>query len=407
MWCGQARPRATRTGYPWPYQLEAIEVTDLAAAIRTSCRTTCLATAPAWAGFTIFRGQCIACHSDQRRGRQGRSRPERPAEHRRVSARSSSSSATSGTRRRSATATCRRRANLTAPISTPSIAYFDGHEGRRSTTRGRPDERLDCTARCSPSTPVASSTPHGRFRRASLPRPDHRTAGAGGRVRRRSPAASRCSLASTRRASPARCTARATATAPSSSTPRSPPSPAPGAASSSTSCRRDAAPASPPRRATACWCRPAATASPPSRPTSASAWGTTIVATTRWRRRCRLLGIDRAAAAAHQQPRQAGRAARGRRPHRRDRRALEVDASPFSAHYLTAKSAVGTSAGGRRRRRSPRCPRRSRFDSRGPCAARPTSSSWRRTCCRCARRRRHGSASTSISTRRRAGSAWC
>jgi mono/diheme cytochrome c family protein len=53
--------------YPWPYALAEIEVADFVKtyphAIPKVARSD-----PAWHGFEVFRGQCIACHSINREG---------------------------------------------------------------------------------------------------------------------------------------------------------------------------------------------------------------------------------------------------------------------------------------------------------------------------------------------------
>lgn len=49
--------------YPWPYQLDAIEVTDLARRWPHIVPTGLPPDGPAFAGFRIFRGECIACHA--------------------------------------------------------------------------------------------------------------------------------------------------------------------------------------------------------------------------------------------------------------------------------------------------------------------------------------------------------
>jgi hypothetical protein len=61
VWTGASQTEAD--GYPWPYQLAAIEVTDLATRYPHVTPRDVPRDGPAWAGFTIFRGQCIACHS--------------------------------------------------------------------------------------------------------------------------------------------------------------------------------------------------------------------------------------------------------------------------------------------------------------------------------------------------------
>jgi mono/diheme cytochrome c family protein len=49
--------------YPWPYQLAAIEITSFAAAYPHTIPKTAPTGSPAWAGFDVFRGECIACHA--------------------------------------------------------------------------------------------------------------------------------------------------------------------------------------------------------------------------------------------------------------------------------------------------------------------------------------------------------
>jgi mono/diheme cytochrome c family protein len=49
--------------YPWPYQLVAIELASYAKRYPHTAPAGLPADAPAWAGFGIFRGECIACHS--------------------------------------------------------------------------------------------------------------------------------------------------------------------------------------------------------------------------------------------------------------------------------------------------------------------------------------------------------
>jgi mono/diheme cytochrome c family protein len=50
-------------GYPWPYQLVAIELASYAKRYPHTAPAGLPADAPAWAGFTIFRSECIACHA--------------------------------------------------------------------------------------------------------------------------------------------------------------------------------------------------------------------------------------------------------------------------------------------------------------------------------------------------------
>jgi len=49
--------------HPWPYQLVAIEIASFAAAYPHTIPKTAASGAPAWAGFDVFRGECIACHA--------------------------------------------------------------------------------------------------------------------------------------------------------------------------------------------------------------------------------------------------------------------------------------------------------------------------------------------------------
>jgi mono/diheme cytochrome c family protein len=61
VWTGASQREAD--GYPWPYQLEAIEVTDLTTRYPHIAPRDTPHDGLAWAGFGVFRGQCIACHS--------------------------------------------------------------------------------------------------------------------------------------------------------------------------------------------------------------------------------------------------------------------------------------------------------------------------------------------------------
>lgn len=49
--------------YPWPYQLASIELASYASRYPHTAPTGLPADAPAWAGFAIFRSECIACHA--------------------------------------------------------------------------------------------------------------------------------------------------------------------------------------------------------------------------------------------------------------------------------------------------------------------------------------------------------
>jgi mono/diheme cytochrome c family protein len=49
--------------YPWPYQLDAIEVTDLLRRYPHTIPRGVAHDSLAWAGFDLFRAECIACHA--------------------------------------------------------------------------------------------------------------------------------------------------------------------------------------------------------------------------------------------------------------------------------------------------------------------------------------------------------
>jgi cytochrome c2 len=49
--------------YPWPYQLDAIEITDLARRYPHTVPRDVKHGSAAWAGFDLFRAECIACHA--------------------------------------------------------------------------------------------------------------------------------------------------------------------------------------------------------------------------------------------------------------------------------------------------------------------------------------------------------
>lgn len=61
VWDDPVRHDAHR--YPWPYQLVAIELVSLATRYPHIAPAGIAAGAPAWAGFEIFRRECIACHA--------------------------------------------------------------------------------------------------------------------------------------------------------------------------------------------------------------------------------------------------------------------------------------------------------------------------------------------------------
>lgn len=54
--------------YPWPYQLAAIELGNVASQFPHVVPTGVATDTPAWRGYTIFRGECLACHSMNREG---------------------------------------------------------------------------------------------------------------------------------------------------------------------------------------------------------------------------------------------------------------------------------------------------------------------------------------------------
>jgi mono/diheme cytochrome c family protein len=56
---GQADPHR----YPWPYQLEAIEIAPFEARFPHTAPAGEPAGSPAWRGFAIFRRECVACHA--------------------------------------------------------------------------------------------------------------------------------------------------------------------------------------------------------------------------------------------------------------------------------------------------------------------------------------------------------
>jgi mono/diheme cytochrome c family protein len=61
VWEDPARHDAHR--YPWPYQLVAIELVTLTKRYPHIAPAGMPVDAPAWAGFEIFRRECIACHA--------------------------------------------------------------------------------------------------------------------------------------------------------------------------------------------------------------------------------------------------------------------------------------------------------------------------------------------------------
>jgi mono/diheme cytochrome c family protein len=49
--------------YPWPYQLVSIEIARFEAEFPHTAPKGVPAEAPAWAGYSIFRSECVACHA--------------------------------------------------------------------------------------------------------------------------------------------------------------------------------------------------------------------------------------------------------------------------------------------------------------------------------------------------------
>jgi mono/diheme cytochrome c family protein len=56
------------SSYPWPYQLNSIEITVLESAYPHIVPEGAATDAPAYAGYLTFRSQCIACHAINREG---------------------------------------------------------------------------------------------------------------------------------------------------------------------------------------------------------------------------------------------------------------------------------------------------------------------------------------------------
>jgi mono/diheme cytochrome c family protein len=56
-------PQRDTHAYPWPYQLGAIEVTNVRARYPHTVPTGVPDGAPAWRGYAIYRGECMACHA--------------------------------------------------------------------------------------------------------------------------------------------------------------------------------------------------------------------------------------------------------------------------------------------------------------------------------------------------------
>ena len=60
--------------YPWPYQLAAVDLAPFASRFPLTQPSTAQPGSPAWQGFAVFRGECIACHAIN--GQGGRVGPE-------------------------------------------------------------------------------------------------------------------------------------------------------------------------------------------------------------------------------------------------------------------------------------------------------------------------------------------
>ena len=56
------------SSYPWPYQLNSIEITALESAYPHILPQGAATDSPAYAGYLTFRSQCIACHAINREG---------------------------------------------------------------------------------------------------------------------------------------------------------------------------------------------------------------------------------------------------------------------------------------------------------------------------------------------------
>ena len=61
--CGSSRRSTIRTAIPGRYQLAAIELGSYGKRYPHTAPTGLPPEAPAWAGFAIFRSECIACHA--------------------------------------------------------------------------------------------------------------------------------------------------------------------------------------------------------------------------------------------------------------------------------------------------------------------------------------------------------
>ena len=61
-------PHRDAAAYPWPYQIAEIEVVEFHKRYPHVAPTGVARDAPAWQGFEVFRGECIACHAINREG---------------------------------------------------------------------------------------------------------------------------------------------------------------------------------------------------------------------------------------------------------------------------------------------------------------------------------------------------
>ena len=200
---------------------------------------------PAWTRLRDLPRRVHRLPRHQRGGRQGRSRPERPAEHRRVPAGRADEGVHPRPARRSATAACRRTRTSRAAELDGLIAYFEVDATAEARPAGaRPVSAAGSTGRSlglrrgRRSTPCTASSSRIASRTCATGAP---VLAVDARRRARAGAAARPRPLVVRheRGVPA----AATATAPSSSTARSRAiARGRAAASSSTSCRRGAAP---------------------------------------------------------------------------------------------------------------------------------------------------------------------
>ena len=69
-----SKPPRDPDAHPWPMQIVELEVEDVRQKYPHVIPTSAPRDAPAWHGFEIFRGECIACHAINREG--GRTGPD-------------------------------------------------------------------------------------------------------------------------------------------------------------------------------------------------------------------------------------------------------------------------------------------------------------------------------------------